>query len=67
MAPATEDLMDLQAASKLMNCSTVTTRRMVARGDLPVVKLPGTRLLRFRPAALQRVIETSEKGKGSAA
>jgi excisionase family DNA binding protein len=67
MAPATEELMDLQAAAKFMGCSTMTTRRMAKRGDLPVVKLPGTRLLRFRPSTLQRVIETSEKGKGGAA
>jgi excisionase family DNA binding protein len=67
MAPEAENLIDLRSASKFMGCSTVTTRRMVKRGDIPTVKLPGTRLLRFRPSTLQRVIEFSEKGKGSAA
>lgn len=65
MAPA-EELLNLKAASKFMGCSTVTVRRMAKRGDLPIVKLPGTRLVRFRPSTLQRVIEISEKGKGSA-
>lgn len=67
MAPATEELLNLKAAARFMGCSTVTTRRMAERGDLPVVKLPGTRLLRFRPSTLQRMIESSEQGKGSAA
>jgi len=66
MAPTTEQLVTLQAASQSMNCSTVTIRRMVKRGDISAVRLPGTRLLRFRPSTLQRVIEISEKGKGSA-
>ena len=65
MAPEAENLIDLRGAAKFMNCSTVTIRRMTKRGDLPVVKLPGTRLVRFRPSTLQRVI--SETGKGSAA
>jgi excisionase family DNA binding protein len=66
MAPATEELMNLKEAAQFMGCSAVTTRRMAKRGDLPSVKLPGTRLLRFRPSSLQRVIEISEKGKGTA-
>jgi excisionase family DNA binding protein len=67
MAPEAENLIDLRSASKFMGCSAVTVRRMVKRGDLPVVKLPGTsRLLRFRVSSLQRVIETSEKRKGAA-
>ena len=67
MATTTEGLMNLRDASKFMGCSTMTTRRMAKRGDIPVVKLPGTRLVRFRPSTLQRVIEVSEKGKESAA
>jgi excisionase family DNA binding protein len=68
MAPATEELMDLRGASKFMGCSPVTVRRMVRRGDIPAVRLPGmNRLLRFRPSTLQRVIEFSEKARGSAA
>ena len=63
----TEELISLQDAAKLMSCSAVTVRRMVKRGDIPMVKLPRTRLLRFRPSTLLQVIETSEKGKGSAA
>jgi excisionase family DNA binding protein len=49
MSPATEELMNLRAASKFMACSPMTIRRMARRGDIPVVKLPGTRLVRFRP------------------
>jgi excisionase family DNA binding protein len=64
MAQATEELMDLRDASRFMKCSVVTVRRMAQRGDISAVRLPGTRLLRFRPSALQR--EISEKGKGSA-
>lgn len=67
MAQVTEELMNLKAASKFMGCSTVTTRRMVERGDIPTVKLPGTRLLRFRPESLRRLIESSEEQKGTAA
>jgi excisionase family DNA binding protein len=66
MAPE-EELINLKAASKVLGCSPMTTRRLEKRGDLSAVRLPGTRLLRFRPSALQRVIEISEKGKGSAA
>jgi excisionase family DNA binding protein len=62
-----EELINLRDASKFMGCSPMTTRRMAKRGDIPVVKLPGTRLLRFRLSTLQRVIEISEKGKGSPA
>jgi excisionase family DNA binding protein len=67
MAEATENLITLQAASRFMKCSVVTIRRMAKRGDIPAVRLPGTRLLRFRPSSLQRVIEISEKGKAGAA
>jgi excisionase family DNA binding protein len=69
MAPA-EELMNLKAASRFLACSPMTARRMAERGDLPVVKLPGTRLLRFRRSSLERVVEfaeVSEKGKESAA
>jgi hypothetical protein len=62
MAQVVEGLLNLKAASKFMGCSTVTAKRMVDRGDLPVVKLPGTRLLRFRPETLLRLIENNEKG-----
>jgi excisionase family DNA binding protein len=62
-----EELMNLKTASRFMKCSVVTVRRMAARGDIPSVKLPGTRLLRFRPSTLERAIEANEKGKGSAA
>jgi excisionase family DNA binding protein len=61
MAPTTEGLMNLQETAEFMGCSTVTIRRMEKRGELPMVKLPGTRLVRFRRATLQRLIETSEK------
>jgi predicted site-specific integrase-resolvase len=67
MAQVTEGLLNIRDASRFMKCSIATARRMAKRGDIPAVTLPGTRLLRFRPAALQRVIETSEKEKGSAA
>ena len=62
MALAAEELMNLKAASSFMKCSVVTVRRMVARGDIPALRLPGTRLLRFRQETLQRVIENNEKG-----
>jgi len=39
MGPA-EELMNLRAASRFLGCSPVTARRMVQRGDIPVVKLP---------------------------
>jgi hypothetical protein len=65
MAPAAEELMNLRDASRFMGCSVVTTRRMAKRGDLPVVKLPGTRMLRFRPESLRRVIEVSERGNAA--
>jgi excisionase family DNA binding protein len=65
MAPATEELMNLRDASRFMKCSVVTIRRMAKRGDIPAVKLPGTRLLRFRPSTLQRVIEISEGGSAA--
>lgn len=64
---AAEELMNLKDASRLMGYSTVTTRRLVKRGVIPTVRLPGSRLLRFRPSTLRRVIEFSETGKGSAA
>jgi predicted site-specific integrase-resolvase len=64
---AAEELMNLRAASRFLGCSPVTARRMAKRGDLPVVELPGTRLLRFRPSTLQQVIESNEKRKGTAA
>jgi excisionase family DNA binding protein len=69
MAPA-EELMNLKAASRFLGCSPVTARRMVKRGDICAVRLPGTRLLRFRRSSLERVVEfseVSEKGKESAA
>jgi excisionase family DNA binding protein len=62
MAPP-EELMNLKAASKFLGCSPQTTRRLEQRGDISAVRLPGTRLLRFRPSTLQRMIESNEKGK----
>jgi excisionase family DNA binding protein len=59
-AIAIEGLISLRDAAKLIGCSTITVRRMAARGDLPVMKLPGSRLVRLRRTALQRVIESSE-------
>ena len=67
MAVTTEVLITLKDASKVLGCSPGTMRRMERRGDISAVRLPGTRLLRFRPSSLQRVIEASERGKGTAA
>jgi excisionase family DNA binding protein len=66
MASEADNLIDLRSAARVLGCSPMTARRMVKGGFLPSVKLPGTRLLRFRPAAIQRVIESSEHGKGAA-
>jgi excisionase family DNA binding protein len=55
-----DGLVSLQDAARLMGCSAVTVRRMAKRGDIPAVRLAGTRLVRFRRSTLQRVIETSE-------
>jgi predicted site-specific integrase-resolvase len=60
-----EELMNLKAASRFLGCSPITARRLAKRGLLPSLTLPGTRLLRFRPAALREVIELSER-KGAA-
>jgi excisionase family DNA binding protein len=64
----TEGLINLRDAADFMGCSTVTIRRMAKRGDIPAMRLPGTRLMRFRRSTLQGVIESCEvavsKGKG---
>jgi excisionase family DNA binding protein len=60
-----ERLMDLKDASKILGCSPMTTRRLEKRGYISAVRLPGTRLLRFRPSTLLQVIETSEKKGGA--
>jgi excisionase family DNA binding protein len=64
---AEERLINLKEASKVLGCSPMTTRRLEKGGFISAVRLPGCRLLRFRPSTLQRVIEISEKGKAGAA
>jgi excisionase family DNA binding protein len=60
----TDYLLGLQETAKLMGCSTVTVRRMVRRGDLPVTKLPGSRLVKFRRTSLLDLINKCERRLG---
>jgi excisionase family DNA binding protein len=60
-------LMDIPAVAKLLNVDEVTVRRMIQRGELPVLQLGKHRgaPLRIRPASLDRALgqwETRSRG-----
>lgn len=55
-----EGLLDLDETARLLNKKPRTVRAMAARGSLPVVRIAGTRALRFRPDSIQRLLEQSE-------
>ena len=55
-----EELLDCEAAGRALNKAPRTVRSLVARGLLPVVRIEGTRGLRFRPESVRRLIQDSE-------
>jgi excisionase family DNA binding protein len=62
MAPL-ERLRNVREVAGLLGVSRMTVQRLVARGDLPVVKI-GDRSL-FRPADIDALIERSRRTGGS--
>ena len=56
----TPQLVNLEGAAALLSCSTRTVQKLAADGVLPVVKLPGSRLLRFRPSAIAQALAKFE-------
>ena len=56
--PATPRLLTRQQAARMLNVSTSTVDRLVARGTLEATRLPG-RLVRFTMRQVMRCIESS--------
>jgi len=55
-APASKRYLTLnEVAAQWFRSSTWTVRRAVERGELPFVRVPGTRRMLFDPADLERV------------
>jgi excisionase family DNA binding protein len=48
-----------EVADEWFRSSTWTVRRAVERGELPFVRVPGTRRMLFDPADLERIFEES--------
>jgi excisionase family DNA binding protein len=46
------ELLDTNGVASLFGCSPRTVQRAVANRALPFVKIPGSRLVRFRPSAI---------------
>lgn len=46
------ELIDTVEVARLFGCSPRTVQRVIAKDELPVVRLPGSRLVRFRPSAI---------------
>ncbi len=53
-------LLSSEEAGILCGCTDRTIQTLVARGVLPVVRIPGSRALRFRPEALTEVAKRFE-------
>ena len=56
----TPALIDAVDVATLLGCSRRTVERRVAEGVFPVVKIPGSRLVRFRPSAVAEVLQKFE-------
>jgi len=50
-----ERLINAGGVASILGCHERTVRRLVAEGSIPVVKIPGSRLLRFRASTLREL------------
>ena len=45
----------IEDTADLLQCSTITVRRMISRGGLRAYRFPGSRLIRIDPADLDKI------------
>lgn len=55
-------LMTIEEAARLFRSSTKTVRRMIARGDLPAVRIKGQRAIRIRSVDALAVLRPIPSG-----
>jgi excisionase family DNA binding protein len=55
MQSPTPTYLTIEQIADILQCSTVTIRRMVSRGGLKAYKFPGSRLIRIDPRDLDKV------------
>ena len=61
------DLLTLTEAAERLHIGKTRLWEMTAKGDLPVVRLPGGRLIRVQESDLQRFIERHIEGGNESA
>lgn len=56
-----EDVLDMDGLATLLKVSTEWVRTKVKRRQIPFTRLPGTRLVRFRPAHVRAILDAGEE------
>ena len=53
--PTLSRYLTIEDAADLLQCSSITIRRMISRGGLKAYRFPGSRLIRIDPRDLDKV------------
>lgn len=53
--PSPTTYLTIEDTAELLQCSTITIRRMISRGGLKAYRFPGSRLIRIDPRDLDRI------------
>lgn len=63
MTETADRLLNVREAATLLGVAEGTIRKMIARGTIPVVKLPGVRAVRFRLHVLEQMMTARNPGQ----